>query len=325
MPRLSLTATLGLNKTGFDAGMKAAEKTVERFSASAIRKAGSALLAAFGVNRLVSFGQKVVEQGANIDRLSRRFNLTTDEVQILQRESDRTGQSFESLVSDAEKLEQTLSSLRGGDVIFSRQQVADLADAHEKLKAFNDELSKETAKAIENPVRAFLRVALPFGHKLLPEQRPAPLTERQEDFLEKEAAAKRAAARVVEIERETAKLREQIQKKLLSDEEEMVVLQKKREEIFNRMAKTAVERAQKEKDLAQNELDIVQIQEAMDRKSEKRRPGSSIQESPLGQIGVFTGAQANAGISTGQLAMVSQLQQIHSALVQKGIIIRDVA
>lgn len=340
MPQLKLTAQLALNKTGFDAALKEAEKNVNKFAHSLTNRIGSAILSAFGIQKLTAFGLEVLKQGKEIDVLAKRFNLTSDEVQLLQHEAAATGLQFTDLVSDAEKLEQTLSRLRGGEgVIFSRQQVNDLAEAHEKLQAFNDELAKQSAHAIQSPMATFGRGLgklaswfVPFGPKLFERMFPEDTTEpggaKQEDFMAKEAAAKRASARVAVIAKETATIREQISQKLLSDEEKLTELAAKREAIFDRIAKTAVERAQKEQDLAANELAAATVQESIDRKRENV-PGAKLshiaEESALGRIGAFSGGAQQADLLATQQKMASDMAAIRMALMHNGIIIKDVA
>lgn len=265
---------IDLNAAPFLSGLKAAERGADQFVGKIRNQIGGTLAGVFGVRSLARIGQEAIDNGHKIAQMANKFNLTTDEVQLLQKEADRTGTSFETLVSDAEKLEATLKRISGGEVIFSRQMVQELDEAHAKIKVFNDELAKQGAKAIEGGGNFWLKTfgkvlswGVPFGPKLFdkmfPDQGPAQGAAGADQFLADDAAKKRASVRIEYIKAELLKVREQVGQAQLDDEERVNKLAKEREAIFARVAKTQEERHQKELDLARNELEIIKAKERL--------------------------------------------------------------
>lgn len=311
MPQLKLTALLGLNKTGFDAGIRAADQAVERFSHKLTHKVAHAALAAFGIHSLMEFGKEVIRQAVEIDRLANRFNLTSTQVQLLQQESKRTGMEFGELVKDAEELERTLERISGGEVIFSERQIEQLNNVNEVIQEFKNQ--------------AGIRIAGLFG---LGENE---LTPEQVAFLEKDAARKRKAATdakdekaMLELEKEIAELQE----KNLPKEERLAALQARRTKAFEELAQMpnvrAPENLKKTLEIEKLNAEIASLSGGGGSEHGIARSGRFIPPSnSLGPIGAFTGGPNQALHAIGESTLI--LKRIESALVNKGIIIRDVS
>lgn len=126
--------------------------------------------------------------------------------------------------------------------------------------------------------------------------------------------------RIVKINEDSEDIAEKNRIAGLSTEERLVELAEEREKIFQRIAATEEERAQKQLDLAKNEADII----GLSKDPAKKADGAfKINETAMGRIGAFTGAAAAASLPPGQAQQLQQLQKIHDALVIKGIIVKD--
>lgn len=319
-----LIAHLGLNKTGFDSGIRFAEKQVNKFGTKMVKT----LAGAFSIVAIAGMARQAMETAKNIDQLANRFNLTTDEVQLLQAESDKTGTSFSDLTKDAKKLEETLSRLRGGDVLFSREQVETLKNAKEIIDEFKNQAGVEIAGFLgeQHPgVRSGLQRSRGNPSAIVDVETSA----SQKAFIEEEARKKREAkARMaiindaLEIQKKADEISEKNRRNVLPVEEQITDLTKEREAIFKRETSNQVEMAQKQFDLAKNEEDLIRLSKTPEEK-DKAGKGFGIAESAFGRIGAFTGAAAAASVTPGQAQQIQQLQKIYEAMVSKGIIVKD--
>lgn len=98
-----LRAVLGLDKTGFDAGMAAAGKQVNRFG----ENLKSSLAGAFSAAATVAFIRSVAETTNRIKDLADQFKITTDEVQIADHALKQSGLHFENLGASLIRLGQS--------------------------------------------------------------------------------------------------------------------------------------------------------------------------------------------------------------------------
>jgi len=107
MAILSLIAKLGLDKTGFDAGMAAAGKQVNTFGAGL----KSQLAGAFSAAAFVAFTKNLIEAGDAIDEMSERLNISTQEAQEFSLAAKLGGADSEFFATKFEKLR---AALRAG-------------------------------------------------------------------------------------------------------------------------------------------------------------------------------------------------------------------
>jgi len=94
MALFSLIAKLGLDKTGFDAGIKAAATTSQRFG-SALK---SQFAAAFGTAAIVAYTKSLVEYASQVKDASTRTGASTEALQTLGYAAKQTGSDFEAVV-----------------------------------------------------------------------------------------------------------------------------------------------------------------------------------------------------------------------------------
>ena len=104
-----LTAVLGLDKTGFDAGIAAAGKQVNQFGAGL----KSQLAGAFGATAFIALGRSAIEAADGIDELSERLGVTNKQAQEFSLAAKLGGSGSEFFATKFEKLRK---SLRDGRV-----------------------------------------------------------------------------------------------------------------------------------------------------------------------------------------------------------------
>jgi hypothetical protein len=171
MPILKLLAQLGLDKTGFDAGVDAADKKVKRFGSDL----KSTLAGAFGAAAVTAFVKSIIETGGHIKDLSDRLGVGTDEVQEFGLAAQLGGQDAEifaraiekirvAMVKGADKGENPLSvfgitmqQLKSGDAVGILRQLAvqleNFAGSAEQTKALMDVFGAKGAGAVVNMLR----------------------------------------------------------------------------------------------------------------------------------------------------------------------------
>lgn len=251
MGLLSIIGRLDLNGAGFTKTLNAAEKRADKFANGVTRKLAGVAGGAFGINALKNIAKEAIENAHAVTQLAKKFNLTTDEVQLLKAEADKTGDSFENLVKDAGKLEETLSRLRGGEVIFSKKQIESLDQAHEVIQEFKNAAARTMAKGMGNPVGLLKllmaplagRDGLKFANSFLNEE---PQTGGQEKFQEDEARNKRALQarldaeekskeKIDQMDKQAAELREKAVESVMTNEERIKQLAEKRNELLDQL------------------------------------------------------------------------------------------
>jgi hypothetical protein len=385
-----LTAVLGLDKTGFDAGMAAAGKQVNQFGAGL----KSSLAGAFGASAFIALGRSAIEAADGISELSERLGLTNQQTQEFAMAAKLGGADSEFFATKFEKLRKSLQegiakgenpleafgleatadpvkalneidrvirevglsssqttalvelfgkgagkmvnilgdlqNAKEGVLFFSDDEIQNLKSADDLLTKFGNTAKVALAKLI-NPKLGPLTQLLgamginAFGVLDAPEQGRKGIDET--GVLEKQAAAEESAKvhmaiqdRILKINKDAEYIAEKNRVAGLSTEERLVELAEEREKIFQRIAATEEESAQKQLDLANNEADII----GLSKDPAKKADGAfRINETAMGRIGAFTGAAASAALPPGQAQQLQQLQKIYDAMVIKGIVVRD--
>lgn len=128
MALLSLIAKLGLDKSGFDAGLNQATRQVSQFGSNL----KSQLAGAFGTAALVAFAKSSLEWAASIHEVSQRLGITTDQAQQFALAAKTSGQDVDVFARAMEKLsiEQRKAIAGGNAGAFERfgLTVADLRE-----------------------------------------------------------------------------------------------------------------------------------------------------------------------------------------------------
>lgn len=300
MGLLSLAGRITLNGAPFFGTAKDVEKTADKLSNKLRNQVGGIAGGFLGVNALKQVAVQGMESANTITQLSNRFNMTTSEVQLLQKEADRTGESFESLVKNADDLEATLSRLRGGDVIFDPQAVESLTNALEILKTFKGAAAQRIAG-------------------ILGAQEGAKLTPRQIEFLEKDAAKKRARAgadeqaqkdaeahmatqdRILKLDGEIEDARDKAAEAGMTKEEKLNRLLEKRSQLFDEISKKPF--APGSETMLTDELRMLKLDaaiaglrnESVNKPEKVRQPG--ILSDSLTSVGNFLGANPNSQLN----------------------------
>lgn len=111
MPILSLLAKLGLDKTGFDAGMTAAGHQVEHFG----EHLKSHLAAAFGAGALIALTERVLELGKDFSNLSVRMGTSVETAQEFSLAAKLGESDAEFMATKFDKLKQAMAiAISGG-------------------------------------------------------------------------------------------------------------------------------------------------------------------------------------------------------------------
>lgn len=132
-----LTAVLGLDKTGFDAGMAAAGNQVNQFGAGL----KSSLAGAFGASAFIALGKSAIEAADQIEEIADRLGVTTIQAQQFALAAKMGGSDAEFF---AVKLEKLRKSLREG-----------ISKGENPLDVFGAEATTDAAKAMEIFANAF--------------------------------------------------------------------------------------------------------------------------------------------------------------------------
>lgn len=93
MAKLKLIAELGLNKTGFDAGMASAGKQVNKFGGDL----KSALAGAFAASAVIAFTRQIIESVSRVNDLSERLNVSAEALQAMDYAAKQSGTSLETV------------------------------------------------------------------------------------------------------------------------------------------------------------------------------------------------------------------------------------
>jgi len=307
MGLLSIFGKISLDSSGFNKGIQNVERSADKFSSKLTKQVGGALLGAFSINAVMGFGKELLKRAEEIDKLANRFNLTTDQVQLLQKEAEKTGKTFEEMVKDAGDLEDTLARISGGDVALGRGQLEQLNNARQVINEFKTQAGIRFANLL----------GLGGGD--------TPLSDRQNAFLEADAAKKRGGAEDFKNRLQAAQTHMAVQDELLKNEKELEQLKfdqltkeekinallKKRAELWDWRSKQPVT----EEGIVANELTATKIDMAIAAlRSEKVKDTSSDRLSPLSDslrsVGNFLGGDPNSGVVQKLSNIERQLNEI---------------
>lgn len=363
MPRLKLEAQLGLNKTGFDAGIKAAGKQIDRFASGIV----SSLAGAFSIYAFGGFLKSVTEATNRVKDLSEQYRITTDEVQETDFALQQSGMQFEDLGQSINKLAQARRAAVEGNMelrkTFERYGIS-LKDLNNPQFRTYDLLLKLSGalKNVNITAREQVELADLLGTKAgrlinvlndLAQIKPPSLFSKDDilaiDRAEKALKALRLQGQVVAA-KPTAMTADVVTTALKGFQGfvsgfaggtgfkgrmqgAMAGMDKgMMEGILGTTFKPVMDAV---KDAAQGgmnallgtifpkgkEPELFKVDKDVKEKTEKARR-FHIEESPLGRIGAFSGGGASQNSSSMQ--GLQSLRRIESALIQKGIIVRDV-
>ena len=114
MSLLSLIGRLSLNTDGFEAGLKKAESATSAFSSKLVAGLGAAAAAAFSVAAVKGMIDSINEAAIEVSQLAKRYELTTDEVQKLQKATGRLGLDFDNVAGAIGRIQKARSIAMGG-------------------------------------------------------------------------------------------------------------------------------------------------------------------------------------------------------------------
>lgn len=309
---LEARGKVSLDGSGFSKTIGGLGTQITGLSNKVKAQLGGAFLATFGASRIIAFGKELLADGERIDSLAHKFKLTSTQVQQLEDYAKSTGTTFESLVSDTTKLEETLKRVADAPVLFSKENL-------DTLRAFNegaDEFTRSLKEQIVNG--SLLNDALfnltggAFGKA--PAKADNALTARQEEFLAKEAedqrkiaATKKDQADADKIMLEVAELMEKARIKALTDEERQNELVKERRRLISSIENpkrtiSETAEAQAVKRIAEIDLELAK------KPKEEPKPEAPATSQPVNfglnqfqQIGGFAGQNPLLNLSQRQL------------------------
>lgn len=146
MPLFSLIAKLGLDKTGYDSGLKTAEKQAMQFGAGL----KSALAGAFSVAALTAYTKSLIEYASKVKDASTRTGASTDAIQSLGYAAKQTGSDMETVVRSMKDLSKARQEALDQPNSKAAQVFAALGISGEKLKNLKlEDLFREVARAFE--------------------------------------------------------------------------------------------------------------------------------------------------------------------------------
>ena len=308
MGNLSLVGRISLNASPFKAGLDDASKSVERMSSKIKTQIGGAILGFVGGKKLIGLGKELLENAHQVTQLAARFNLTTTEVQQLQSEADKTGESFESLVKDAVKLEDTLKRIGGNEVGFSSKMIEELDTAHKVLKELKDAFLIEGAKTLSGdfarPFRNLADGALGALGLFGGARGSSGGNSAQEEFDRIDAERRRLVSNEGKSDEEALKIEQKVTElsndrylEKLSVEQKIKAFAEEAEAIGKRTTKGRLEAAQKDLDLLNVQKTLSVLTNERDKKVIKAAAVQTV--SPIGSdsltsVGNFLGTNANS-------------------------------
>lgn len=117
MAILSLLAKLGLDKTGFDTGIHAAEHQIKHFG----EHIKGHLAAAFGAGALIALTERVLEAGKEFTNLSQRMGVSVETAQQFALAAKLGGADAEYMATKFDKLKKAMSiAISGGSNPFEK-------------------------------------------------------------------------------------------------------------------------------------------------------------------------------------------------------------
>lgn len=298
---LSILGRLTLDGSGFDTTLKNADKKASQFAGSMTKKLAGTALGFAGFSAFKQMGLAAIENAKEITKLSREFNLTTNQVQQLQEEATRLGKPFSDLVKDAEQLEKTLKTLDGGEVLFSDKAIRNMTIASDFIETFKAEAGKTFAGLFTGAV------GLAGGVAMSPEQQAMAeiLAERKRGAeQEKKAAEERIKEKekIAKINEEAKGIEEKTADEGKSKAEHLNNLIEKRRKMLDEIARIPHEPGSEGE--AKDRLRVAKINDLI---AGLQRDGSSAttktktfapMSDSLTSVGNFLGANPNAETRT---------------------------
>ena len=147
MALFSLIAKLGLDKTGFDAGLSAAQSSAMKFGAGLKAQ----LAAAFSVAALTTYTRSLIEYASRVKDASLRTGASTDALQSLGHAAKMTGSDFETVVRSFKDLSKARQEALDDPKSKALQVFRALGIDGEKLKSLKlEDLFREIGRAFES-------------------------------------------------------------------------------------------------------------------------------------------------------------------------------
>lgn len=128
-----LVARLAWDGSPFEQGTARAKRQLDGLDAAFARvgnKWKSTFFTAFAAGAVVRMGRALGEDVKEINELAEKFGLTTDHVQMLQQEAERTNVEFKELAKNALEIEASLKNAaeHGAKPIYTREQLGAVED-----------------------------------------------------------------------------------------------------------------------------------------------------------------------------------------------------
>lgn len=331
MAILRLLAQLGLDKTGFDAGLISAEKGVDRFSHKFDKKlsktfgVGAAIAAIFHLGRAM---KEVAEDSvaANKEFAKIGQGLSQSDVNLIQeyvKHWDEFGTKMKfigiTVATSFAKFHEA-----GAEAIDTVGAYLRILGSTLTLNPSNRRTFKEAFREM-GEISEFKRSATLGGAKLGP---TAPgIFEADSDFAERQRQSVIHMAtqdRILELEKEAAEISERTRVGRLTDEERLNELLKERQKLLNELKFTVDIGEERQaviaRDLAKAEAGIAEKDKKLS-KTENRFPTMSAGGGGL--AGVFLGEAARSSIPAHIEKTNELLMRIEKAMTSRGIVVRD--
>lgn len=146
MALFSLIAKLGLDKTGFDAGLSAAQSSAMKFGTGLKNQ----LAAAFSVAALTAYTRSLIEYASKVKDASVRTGASTDALQALGHAAKLTGSDFEAVVRSFKDLSKARQEALDDPRSKALQVFRALGIDGQKLKDLKlEDLFREIGRAFE--------------------------------------------------------------------------------------------------------------------------------------------------------------------------------
>ena len=150
MGLLQMLVKLGLDATGYEAGLKRSRSAAKEFGSELAGELGSKIAGVFSLAALEEGMRKTVEFGSKIQDLSTRTGISTDDLQIFDFAAQKAGTTLESVTGAVEKLGISMAKAKAAgpesDIFkalqrqgLSAEQIATL-DAAEAFRVLGDHI-----------------------------------------------------------------------------------------------------------------------------------------------------------------------------------------
>lgn len=322
MAILKLMAMLGLNKTGFDAGMTDATKKVNRFGSDM----KSQLAGAFTATAVIAFTKSIIDLGGEIKDSMDRLGVGAKDVQEFGLAAKLGGQSADTFAKAVEKIRLamaaggatgknplaefgiTLQDLQSGDAVGILRKLAveleNFSGSASQTKALADTFGARGMGGIVNMLRELK--AAGKGNLFISNEEVELLDRAGDSLTRLWHNFKVIGAKLLFPDPGDSWLGRKLGMKSNRTASTLTPVPPQMDE-----TESPVEVAEK---IAKIEVDTAE-------KVGKKIAMRHIDESPLGRIGAFSGGSVQ---NTAQLQGIQSLRRIENALIQKGIIVRDV-